>query len=181
MDKEVIMVLKSKDQLALKQLYRQYRIPFITFGKRYGLDDDDLADIYQEIFLILRDQALTARLDTVKSSLKTYMYGIGKFKILDLLKAKKQHIPFDNIQHREAEKVEEIAASLDLNLTHEESLLQKHFKNLGEKCRQVLTMFYYRGLNNKEIAEQAGYESDNVVKSQKSRCLKQLKELIKGK
>lgn len=180
MDQAVIQILKSKERLQLKQLYHQHRVPFITFGKRYSLQEDDLADIYQEVFLILIDQAITGKLDDVKSSFRTYMYGIGKFKILDTLAAKKKTVRLAQPLSIAEDEVQKIRAFTDLELTTEEVLLKKHFKNLGEKCREVLTMFYYRGLNNKEIAEQAGYEKDNVVKSQKSRCLQQLRAMIKG-
>jgi RNA polymerase sigma-70 factor (ECF subfamily) len=43
----------------------------------------------------------------------------------------------------------------------------------------MLTLSFYRGLSNEEIATLEGYENEAVVRSQKSRCLKTLKELIK--
>jgi len=180
MEEDVIQVLKSDDRLLLKGVYTTYRIPFISFGKRYGLNDDDLADIYQESFLALRKQAINGRLNSVQCSLKTYLFGIGKFKIFDLLKEKKQKVPYDSQLHKIDEEIEGIQLNTEMSLTTEQKLLHKHFEKLGEKCKQVLTLFYYRGLSNKEIANQAGYEKDNVVKSQKSRCLKQLKEMING-
>jgi DNA-directed RNA polymerase specialized sigma subunit len=43
-----------------------------------------------------------------------------------------------------------------------------------------LQLFYYEEKKLDEIQEQLGYTSKDVLKSQKSRCLKQLKELIKA-
>ena len=64
--------------------------------------------------------------------------------------------------------------------SHEQRLLQQHLKSLGEKCQQLLTLFYYRGLTIQEIMEAENYNSENVVKAAKSRCMKTLKEKIKS-
>jgi RNA polymerase sigma factor (sigma-70 family) len=59
-------------------------------------------------------------------------------------------------------------------------LLQNGLDKLGEQCKKVLQLFYYEEKKLDEIQEQLGYTSKDVLKSQKSRCLKQLKELIKA-
>ncbi|NNE76308.1 MAG: sigma-70 family RNA polymerase sigma factor, partial [Pricia sp.] len=134
--------------------------------------------VYQEAFLALRKRAINGKLYDVKSSMKTYLFGIGKFMIYDALKEKKKTLPYESNLHIVGEEIPLIEWDRTTNLTPEQILLRKYFKELGEKCRQVLTLFYYRGLNTKEIAEMAGYNNTNVVKAQKSRCLKTLKQLI---
>jgi len=64
-------------------------------------------------------------------------------------------------------------------LTVQQRLLKKHFKTLGRQCQELLTLFYYRGFTIKEILNHGSYNSENVVKSAKSRCMKTLKERIK--
>lgn len=178
MDKEAVKDLKSDDRLKIKALYNRYRAEFLGFGKRYNLNQDALADVYQEAFLALRKHAISGRLDSVQSSMKTYLFGIGKYKIFDVLKEKNHNVPFEANLHIVGEEVEEIEIDEGPPLTQEQFLLRKYFKELGEKCRQVLTLFYYRGLSIIEIAEQAGYDNANVVKAHKSRCLKSLKQKI---
>lgn len=180
MNKTALKDLQSDDRLKLKALYNQYRAEFLGFGRRYNLDQDSLADVYQEAFLALRKRALQGKLDAIDSSMKTYLFGIGKFKIYDAIKAKKSDVPYEKLLHVAGDEVEEIAIEVEPQLTEKQVLLRKYLKQLGEKCRQVLTMFYYRGLNIKEIAEHAGYRSENVVKAQKSRCLKSLRQLCNG-
>ncbi len=177
MDKTALKDLQSNDRLKLKALYNQFRAEFLNFGKRYNLDQDSLSDVYQEAFLALRKRALHGKLDDVQSSFKTYLFGIGKFKIYDVLKKKQLEEPYETKLHAVNEEIQMIEIDKEPQLSEKQTLLRKYFKELGEKCRQVLTMFYYRGLNIKEIAEQAGYGNDNVVKAQKSRCLKTLRQL----
>jgi RNA polymerase sigma factor (sigma-70 family) len=178
MEKDAITDLKSDDRLKLKALYNKYRSPFMGFGKRYQLDNAALADIYQEAFLALRKRAISGKLSEVNSSMKTYLFGIGKFMIYDALKEKKKIAPYEPNLHVADDPIETVAITSSEELTEEQSLLRKYFKALGEKCRLVLTLFYYRGLSIKEIVLEAGYKDENNVKATKSRCLKQLREMI---
>ena len=110
--------------------------------------------------------------------MKTYLFGIGKFMIYDALKEKKKIAPYEPNLHVADDPIETVAITASEELTEEQSLLRKYFKALGEKCRLVLTLFYYRGLSIKEIVLEAGYKDENNVKATKSRCLKQLREMI---
>jgi RNA polymerase sigma factor (sigma-70 family) len=178
MDKDAITDLKSDDRLKLKALYNKYRAPFMGFGKRYRMDTDALADIYQEAFLALRKRAISGKLNDVNSSMKTYLFGIGKFMIYDTLKKKKRTTTYEPNLHLVDDHIEPIAVVEPEELTKEQTQLRIHFKKIGEKCQQLLTLFYYRGLSIKEIVHVAGYNNENVVKAAKSRCLKILREKI---
>ncbi len=155
-----------------------HRAAFFNFGKKYGIDQDVAADIYQEAFVVLRKQAVKGKLNTVDSSLKTYLFGIGKRMIFNYHKQNKNTIPLESKLHIADNEVVAIDFDNTTEPTVEQRLLRKFFDTLGKKCQEVLISFYYRGLSIEEIAEKLGYENTNVVSSQKSRCLKQLKELI---
>ncbi|WP_394748086.1 RNA polymerase sigma factor [Spongiimicrobium salis] len=178
MDSKEVNTLKSDDRLELKALYNAYRTPFLNFGKKYGLDETALCDVYQEAFLALRKQAIKGKLEEVQSNLKTYLFGIGKFKIYDALKKEGKTVSYEGNLHLVTEEVEEIQVDDAVELTEQQQVLRRFFVQLGKKCQLVLTLFYYRGLTIEEIVEQAGYENANTVKAQKSRCLKSLKQLM---
>ncbi len=179
MDKNALKDLQSNDRLKLKALYNLYREEFLNFGRRYNLDQGLLLDIYQDSFLALRKQALQGKLDTIDASMKTYLFGITKYKIYDQLKRNKREVPYESNLHIVNEEILEIKIEEEPQLTERQLLLRKYLKELGEKCRQVLTLFYYRGLNIKEIVEYTNYNNENVVKAQKSRCLKALRQQFK--
>lgn len=178
MEAESIRYLRSDDRLKIKELYNLYRSEFIGFGKRYSLSEDDLVDIYQEAFIALRKRAIDGKLNEVQSSMKTYLFGIGKYMIFDKLKADKKTVKVESVLHIAGEQMEEIEVDETPPLSREQELLRKYFKQLEDTCRQLLTLFYYRGLSINEIANLKGYKSANVVKASKSRCLKTLRELI---
>lgn len=179
METKYIHFFTQENQLQLKKLYFEHRDVFIGFGKKYGLSETELADIYQDAFAALRKKILTGKMDAVKSSLRTYLFGIGKHLIYDELKRKKKFIPMMNQLDSDINPVEIETLEKSTSLTLEQKSLRENFKKFGKKCQQVLTLFFYRGLSNEEIAEKENYQSEAVVRSQKSRCLKTLKELIK--
>ena len=178
MDTSLIDILIHSKQKEITELYYQHREAFIYFGKKYGMEIDTMADIYQEAFVVLRKHAIQGKLSKIDSSLKTYLFGIGKRMIFNYHKKNKNTIPLESKLHILDQKVEEISFDLAVEPSVEQQLLRKFFDTLGKKCQEVLILFYYRGLSVEEIAEKSGYDNTNVVSSQKSRCLKQLKEMI---
>jgi RNA polymerase sigma factor (sigma-70 family) len=178
MEHSAIQAFIDEDSQRIKSMYNDYRAPFLHFGRKYNLTQEILIDIYQDAFVALRKNALQGKLDSVQSSMKTYLFGIGKHLIYNELKRQKKWVPLSHNSEETIEDVASIAQSTPPEPTEEQRLLQLNFKKLGQKCRQMLTLFYYRGLTIEEIAEKAGYASGKVVRSQKSRCLKTLKEYI---
>jgi len=63
-------------------------------------------------------------------------------------------------------------------LTKEQRLLKKYYDQLGDRCKSILNLFYYQGYDLDEIRVILNYSNKKVLKSQKSRCLKQLKDLV---
>ncbi len=171
--RENLLLLKKGPNQALEKIYTGYRKSFLQFARKYELDDDILIKIYQDSFIALREHAIKGKLDHIKSSIKTYLYNIGEYKIHALLKKQKTTAYYeknkDFINSKEIIDVFE-----EPKLSVEQKLLQKHFMQLGKRCQELLTLFYYRGLTIKEIADSQGYENKNIVKNQKSHCLKLL-------
>ena len=181
MEKEYIKTLVNSNPKEISSLYYNNRDAFFSFGKKYGLGYDDLSDVYQEAFIVLRKYALKGKLESVKSSLKTYLFGIGKFMIYDLLKEKQKTTTYESVMHIARDIIGPISYEIENEaLTIEQQLLKTHFKKLGEKCQEMLTLFYSRGLTIDEIVDFTDYANGSVVRSQKSRCIKKLKEMIKS-
>ncbi len=111
MDKDAIADLKPDDRLKLKALYHEYREAFLGFGQRYQLDKDALVDIYQEAFLALRKRGISGKLNEVNSSMKTYLFGIGKFMIYDTLKEKKKRASYEPHLHIVDDHIEAVNLS----------------------------------------------------------------------
>ena len=173
--------LKKGTDNVLRTVYEENRDKFLNFARRYHLSDDENIDIYQDAFIIFHDNVMSGKVQSFTSSISTYLFSIGKYLIFDQMKKNKRTVGA-NYDLARVGAEDELVETLEIdepNLTPEQQLLQKHFPSLGKQCQQLLTLFYYRGYTIQEIMQLENYNSENVVKAAKSRCMKTLKERIK--
>ncbi|SHI41877.1 RNA polymerase sigma factor [Flavobacterium terrae] len=174
---QLVDSLKKGDEKTIASIYNDNRNGFILFASRYEINKEDIIDIYQDAVIVLCENAKKGLLDNLQSNISTYLYSIGKYMIFHKLKkAEKNTI-----------KKETIPDDLDWEFYEEEQensevqLLQKAWGKIGEQCKKVLQLFYYEEKKLDEIMEILAYTNKDVLKSQKSRCLKQLKDLTTSK
>lgn len=167
-------LLRAGDRDTLKQIYLEHKNGFYLFAKRYTSEEDQIHNAYQDAIIALMENAQKGKIPSLNSSIGTYLFAVGKYLLYKSLKKKNHHL----------EITEELSDTIPFESLEEESkeesirqLLQK-LKELGPKCKQILQLFYYQSKNLDEIAYLMGYESKDVLKSTKSRCLKQLKDTL---
>lgn len=173
-DHQWIKSLKDGDTTILDAIYLRYKNGFLAFAARYPISREVALDIYHDSVIALYENVVKGKLDGLKSSIKTYLYAIGKYKIFT-------HLKSNPVQEEQLvdEPTEEMAL-FEIDTAEERlKLLQRAYLQLGPKCKQVLDLFYYHGLKLADIQRRLAYPSKDTVKSQKSRCLKQLKEIIR--
>jgi RNA polymerase sigma-70 factor (ECF subfamily) len=157
----------------LKEIYDSFSGSFTSFFRKYGLSSTELEDAFQDSVIALYQNIMRGRLKILDGSIKTYIWAIGKHKVIDTVRKKKKDIRItdDYIEPMEVKEAQ---------LNQKQKLLYEHFKALGKSCQKVLKYFYYEGLTLGEIVEISDYKDENSVKSSKSRCIKQLRNLIKN-
>lgn len=174
--------LRQGSENALRQIYELNRDKFLNFARKYGLSEDDNIDVYQDAYIIFYDNVMDGKIQSFSSSISTYLFGIGKYLILDKMRKNKKLVgnKFDLSLVKEDDYIIQNIEMEAQDMTTEQELLAQHFNTLGKPCQQLLTLYYYRGFTINEIMKKENYNSENVVKSAKSRCMKTLRELIKS-
>ncbi|MRI00564.1 sigma-70 family RNA polymerase sigma factor [Kriegella sp. EG-1] len=173
--------LRKGSDAVLKKVYEENRDKFLNFARRYNLTEEENIDVYQDAYVIFYENIMSGKLETLTSSISTYLFGVGKYLIFDQMRKNKKTVG-ENFDLSRVGESDELVSTFEMEkpgLSTEQELLRKYFNTLGNKCQELLTLFYYRGFTIQEIMEAGGYNSENVVKSQKSRCMKTLKERIK--
>ncbi len=178
LEKQLITHIQSDHPKEVASLYHMYKDAFLKFGQRFQLDNHALLEIYHDALIEMRKHAISGRLETVSASFKTYLFSIGKFKIYKYLKERDKS-PLQITKEIPDEETIDISLFDEQLLTENQLKLQAVFKDLGKKCQRMLINFYHKELSINEIMVQENYESENTVRSQKSRCLKTLKSLFK--
>ena len=175
--KNIVELLKRGDKNTLERIYRENREGFVNFSKKYNVEEDEALDIFQDAIIVLRDNALSGKIDAMKSNISTYLFAIGKYKIYHNFRLRAKTEIRDDIDLFQENLDFNVNLSED-GLTNEQKLLQKCFEQLGAKCKSVLSLFYNEGYNLDEIKEILNYSNKKVLKSQKSRCLRHLRDLV---
>ncbi len=165
--------LRAGDRSAFRWVYTQYRESFLNYARKWNVSDDDILDIYQDANIALFKNFERNQLVLEKGSIKTYLFSIAKYKMYELLREKGKWMPTDTVPETAWNEPDDSPTEWQIRLS-------RKFGELGIRCQEILKLFYYRGLSNKEIVEISHWKDENTVKAQKSRCLKKLRELMRN-
>ncbi len=175
----LIREIQHGNERVIGELYKDYREPFLAWAsKNFGLDFEDSVDIFQESVIIFYRNVAQGKLTELSSSVKTYLFAIGKNLILRKLRDEK---PTVEIEEKHFPDTSELDIFRDYENSSRISLMKSALEKLGSPCDEILRMFYYRGFAMEIIKERLGYKSESVARTQKKRCMKYLKKLIADK
>lgn len=179
-DKEVQLLtqIRNGDERAIDEIYVTSKAQFLTFARKLLNDENILEDIYQDTVIAFYENVRTGKITSLKSSLTTYIIGIGKYILYRYLKKMKTMSNLDEIDELELGRVTNTYIE-QLEDKERALMFQKAIEKLGEPCASLLRLFYYEEKENLEIATLLGYANADVIKSQKYRCMQTLKAIIK--
>lgn len=173
-DHERLTAIQNGDREALGELYAAYRADFVAFARGYGLGAELAVDVWQDAIIAFYENVVGGKVAELRCSLKTYLFSIGKYRVVDELRRQGRQASFKADGHALVELVpaerfqpQEVNERLDTAVAR-----------LGEKCRRLLTLFYYDNFAVDAIANRLGYANENTVSAHKSRCMKKLRELL---
>ena len=141
-----VALLKKDDEKTIRDLYNEYRPGFLLFSNRYGLDKNQVLDIYQDAIIALCENAQKGHLDELTSSIKTYLFSIGKYMIFAQMRKKKRIDEFANILSAEGiQNILALRGDSNPNLAEKEDfakrwLIVKEIKN-GSTQREIAKKF----------------------------------------
>jgi RNA polymerase sigma factor (sigma-70 family) len=166
-DKDIIEYLRTnKYQKAVNGLYRS--LPAI---KKYICSNngnaEDAKDIFQDALVVLYKKVQADEL-VLTVPLATYLQAIAKNLWLQELR-RRNKLPLTTDT---AAGIADTVAGDDKNSNHAIAA----FNLLGEKCRQLLILFYFKKKNFREIAAALAFSDEKTAKNQKYRCLQKAKE-----
>jgi RNA polymerase sigma factor (sigma-70 family) len=137
---------------------------------------EDAEDIFQEALIILCRKVKEPGFK-LTAQLSTYLFSVCRFLWKDELKKRKPLTPgdFETGFNQTEEKEMEVLAEQEQRAR----LAEKVLNELGERCRELLLLFYNAGLKLKDIASRMGYNSESTAKNQKYKCLEGAKNRLK--
>lgn len=176
---DLIRRCRTEGMEAITEVYKRYRNEFLSFARQYNsaAPRETLLNAWHDAVIDFYEIALAGRYDPQKSSLKTFLFSIGKYKLLNQLKKEGKN-QFLSIEENDFLQNPDFSFLKREQLAEKEQLIKKGLDMLGEKCRELLILIYYRQYSSEAVQIAMNYGNANVVYSHKSRCLKQLKAIL---
>jgi RNA polymerase sigma factor (sigma-70 family) len=172
-DQKIIQELKAgKRQKSFVQLYKGFPVVKKLIQSKGGTAEQ-AEDVFQEALIIFYKKASAPAFE-LTASISTYVYSVARFLWKDELK--KNGLKYDTAEVENLKfesELEEIAQKEKKFQVMEEVL-----NSIGEKCLEILQLFYYKGFSMKEIARQVDLKSEKVAKNQKYKCLERARKRV---
>lgn len=183
-DNQLLEAIKKGDQRVLEQLYDQNRQPFLVWASQYyQCDNEDAVEIYQKAYTILYLNVRNEKLTQLTSSVKTYLFSIGKNLFREKFRDKHNKVVnIDDVVNSDA-----INGLLDSNImdeyndTHQKQAVRQLLNEIGDPCKKLLELMFIDGYSAEAVVTEMGYSDERVVRKRKSLCLKKMREMVAEK
>ena len=168
--------LRSGKDQALEEIYKK-AFPIV---RRHIIKNSGSAEEAKDIFQDGLHQLLRKIYNKdIDNNIELIPYLLGICKNLWLKRLNKIRIsatsPDDTLDVFPQEQEEEVYSETLISLVHH------YLSETGNKCKSILTAYYFRNMTMKEISVQLGYKTEASAKNRKYSCLQVLIKMSKEK
>ena len=178
-DLEILQLIKEDNQKVITLVYKKYHDEFIRFVRKGfpKFNTDSAEDAYSEGIHALYRNVKNGKLVSLSCDLKTYLFQIGKYKVIDELNRTSKTGGSVSIEYLPPEEILELDYFEEKDMQIKKTrLLDEIVSMLTEPCKTLLTLFWYDQKRDSEIVALMKYTSTDTVKNQRSRCMRTLKK-----
>jgi RNA polymerase sigma factor (sigma-70 family) len=168
--------LQSDDQKQLGLIYEQYREEFLHWiVKNFHCCTEDSQDIYQCTILIFYDNVRSGKLQHLVSSVKTYLFAIGKNVAREHLREAGRNNRLQNDKLLKEHFLSETDDHMDESFFEAAS---NALAKLDGPRRRLIELYYYERKSMEEISSILHYSNADTAKNQKCKSMVRLRQLF---
>jgi RNA polymerase sigma-70 factor (ECF subfamily) len=178
-DNEILSLIRSGGQHHLGLIYEKYRREFIDWiSKEFNCSHDDSKDIYQVTIVAFYENVLSGKLTTLVSSLKTYLFAIGKNVARENQRRSKRSVSFDQEQWLTEHIIDENVEPDTDNTVLEAA--EKALNQLSASSQKLIQLFYYEHKSMHEISTIMNFKNAETAKNQKCKSMATLRKIFRA-
>ena len=170
MEQKILERLKNLDESAYELLYDDYFWQ-ATSGLDKRVDMPMRKDIFNDVLLSLIDR-INGDSNFEINNLAAWLRGACIKKAQTRLRKNMNLVP---LQFDQGEELNDDTSDGYDKL--KSARLKKALEQLGDGCRELIIMFYYKEFDYDELSSILGLSRD-YIKNKKARCMKKIKSLI---
>ena len=172
-DEDQLMRLNTGSHREWKLFFDEHIEGFLFFIMKYAqVQQEEAHNIYQEAIIIFHRNVTRGKLEPpLRSSLSTYIYGIGK-NLCRQQTGSKLSFP-ENLPELPQNPFEE-----EDERCHNAAVVKNLLGRIGEKCREFLMLAFLDEKPQEEIMAQMEIPSAEAFRKRKHDCLKKMRALI---
>ncbi|MFN2511829.1 MAG: RNA polymerase sigma factor [Pyrinomonadaceae bacterium] len=181
-DKQLLLACRNGDQVAWEALIKRYQRLMYAIPRRAGLDEDQSADVFQEVFA-----TLFQKLDDIEQPERLHSWLVTTARRKTWRVISKQRETQNALVDDESGSAEEISRIPDNAALPDEVLLKLEEQHLvriavaalDDRCRKLLTLLFYEAETPSyaEIATLLGTSAGSIGPT-RARCLEKMLRLL---
>jgi RNA polymerase sigma factor (sigma-70 family) len=177
-DAELVANIQAGKRMdeSIKSIYREYFSILGWYVQNNSGSQQDAEDVFQEVLVNFIDLVKKDKFRG-ESSIKTFLYSLNRHVWLNELKRRGRALAREE-KYEKGQVQEVIDISHTIAAREDKQKVYDLLAQLGDNCKTILLLFYYENLSMKEILAKTDYETEQVVRNKKYKCLKQLEQMI---
>lgn len=170
-DEQLVTAIKGGGRNALLQLYNDNQMMVRNYILKNNGSQDDADDILQDAAIAVWEKIQSDTLQ-LSAKLSTFVFAVAKNLWLKRLHKMERQTPMNDIH------TENLSEPTDNLNPQDVKIIAQLMAQLGEKCRSILSMFYFENRDMNDIATTLEYNNADTAKAKKHQCFKQLQHLF---
>ncbi|HEY0545055.1 MAG TPA: sigma-70 family RNA polymerase sigma factor [Pyrinomonadaceae bacterium] len=183
-DEKLVQACRAGDEAAWETLVNRYQRLIYTIPRRAGLDEDQSAEVFQDVFA-----TLLKKLDGIEQPerIQAWLVTTARRMTWRLITREKSHagsaVYSDDEDESEAAQLVDDAPLPDevLLRLEEQERVRRAVAAMDERCRKLIQMLFYQTVSPAyaEIAEALG-TTEGSIGPTRARCLQKLLRLLEN-
>ena len=179
-DADLVFECRRGNQGAWDELVGRYQRLIFAIPRRAGLNEEQAADVFQEVFLTLFE-----KLDDIQQpeKIRSWIVTTAKFKTWAVVRGSKGLYSPESEEEMEQEMAKladrsPLADDVLIEL-EQQHLIRTALEKLEDRCQKILSMLYLRNSSASyaEVADAIGV-GETSISPLRARCLKKLEKLL---
>ena len=171
----ILEKIRNGDNDQLEVIYNDFRSEFVAWiTHHFQCSRDEAKEVFQVSVIAFYNNIMSGRIQSLDSSIKTYLFAIGKNKFLEYQKFGNK---FENISDSENELIDIVSIEKQ-EKEQKLQMMERCIELLGDPCKSLLELYYYEKLTMDDISRKLSYKNQSTTKNLKYKCLLRLRSLF---